>query len=155
LHGGGGGSARRKAYTYTQDNTKRINTNTSLPRVGFEPTTPRFERAKTIHALDRATTDRHFIASYYEKTCMTHICIFAQIHNSQPLKFQEMITQNYSGTTFQMLKSASIYMLLVINRCGTCDIKSAAHVDLSRLLHFVWISFISVSHYIMNLFLHI
>jgi hypothetical protein len=24
--------------------------------VGFEPTTPVFERAKTVHALDRATT---------------------------------------------------------------------------------------------------
>jgi hypothetical protein len=24
--------------------------------LGFEPTTPAFERAKTVHALDRATT---------------------------------------------------------------------------------------------------
>jgi hypothetical protein len=31
-------------------------TQTSIPRVGFEPTTPVFERAKTVHALDRATT---------------------------------------------------------------------------------------------------
>jgi hypothetical protein len=27
-----------------------------MPRVGFEPTTPVFERAKTVHALDRAAT---------------------------------------------------------------------------------------------------
>jgi hypothetical protein len=27
-----------------------------MPRVGFEPTIPVFERAKTVHALDRATT---------------------------------------------------------------------------------------------------
>jgi hypothetical protein len=27
-----------------------------MPRVGFEPTTPVFEREKTVHALDRATT---------------------------------------------------------------------------------------------------
>jgi hypothetical protein len=26
-----------------------------MPQVGFEPTIPVFERAKTIHALDRAT----------------------------------------------------------------------------------------------------
>jgi hypothetical protein len=26
-----------------------------MPRVGFEPTIPLFERAKTVHALDRAT----------------------------------------------------------------------------------------------------
>jgi hypothetical protein len=29
---------------------------TSMPRVGFEPTIPVFERAKTVRALDRATT---------------------------------------------------------------------------------------------------
>jgi hypothetical protein len=29
---------------------------TSMPRVGLEPTTPLFEQAKTVHALDRAVT---------------------------------------------------------------------------------------------------
>jgi hypothetical protein len=28
----------------------------SMPQVGFEPTIPLFERAKTVHALDRTTT---------------------------------------------------------------------------------------------------
>jgi hypothetical protein len=27
-----------------------------MPRVGFEPKIPAFERAKTVHALDRAAT---------------------------------------------------------------------------------------------------
>jgi hypothetical protein len=27
-----------------------------MPRMGFEPTIPVFERAKTVHALDRAAT---------------------------------------------------------------------------------------------------
>jgi hypothetical protein len=31
-------------------------TQTSIPRVGFKPTTPVFERVKTAHALDRAPT---------------------------------------------------------------------------------------------------
>jgi hypothetical protein len=31
-------------------------TETSMPQVGFEPTIPVFERAKTVHALDRAAT---------------------------------------------------------------------------------------------------
>jgi hypothetical protein len=44
-----GGSARRKAATYTQN--KRIQT--SVLSVGFELTIQAFERAKTIHALDR------------------------------------------------------------------------------------------------------
>jgi hypothetical protein len=29
-----------------------------MPLVGFEPTIPVFERAKSVHALDCATTDR-------------------------------------------------------------------------------------------------
>jgi hypothetical protein len=45
-----GGSARRKAATYTQ------NKRTSMPLVGFEPTIPALGRAKTVHALDRAAT---------------------------------------------------------------------------------------------------
>jgi hypothetical protein len=43
----------------------RINTythQTSMPWVGFEPTIPASERAKTVHALDRAAT---VIGSYY------------------------------------------------------------------------------------------
>jgi hypothetical protein len=31
-------------------------TQTSISLVGFEPTTPMFEQAKTVHALDRAAT---------------------------------------------------------------------------------------------------
>jgi hypothetical protein len=38
----------------TQTQNKR--TQTSMPRVGFERTIPVFERAKTVHALDRVAT---------------------------------------------------------------------------------------------------
>jgi hypothetical protein len=38
----------------TQTQNKRIQT--SVPRVGFEPTIPAFERVETVHALDSATT---------------------------------------------------------------------------------------------------
>jgi hypothetical protein len=48
----GRGSACRKAAHYTQN--KRIQR--SMPRLGFEPTIPVFELAKTVHALDRAAT---------------------------------------------------------------------------------------------------
>jgi hypothetical protein len=38
-----------------------------MPRVGFEPTTPVFERAKIVHALDRAVTviSLFYIILYY------------------------------------------------------------------------------------------
>jgi hypothetical protein len=38
--------------TQTQNKRKQ----TSMPQVGFESTIPVFERAKTVHALDRVTT---------------------------------------------------------------------------------------------------
>jgi hypothetical protein len=38
----------------TETQNQRIQT--SKPRVGFKPTTPVFERVKTVHALDRVTT---------------------------------------------------------------------------------------------------
>jgi hypothetical protein len=38
----------------TQTQNKR--TQTFIPRVGFEPTIPVFERAKTVHALNLAAT---------------------------------------------------------------------------------------------------
>jgi hypothetical protein len=52
----GGGSARRKAATYTQHNTENKRTQTSVPSVGFEPTIPALERAETAYASDRAAT---------------------------------------------------------------------------------------------------
>jgi hypothetical protein len=47
-----GGSARRKAATYTQNK----HTQTYMFRVGFESTIAEFERANTVHALDCAAT---------------------------------------------------------------------------------------------------
>jgi hypothetical protein len=41
-------------YRTTQTRNKR--TQTSMPWMGFEPTIPVFERAKTVHALDRVAT---------------------------------------------------------------------------------------------------
>jgi hypothetical protein len=51
-----GGSARRKAATYTQNNTNRINAHrhSCLEWDSNSQTTPVFERAKTVHALDGA-----------------------------------------------------------------------------------------------------
>jgi hypothetical protein len=49
-----GGSARHKAR-YLHTNTE--NTHTDIhARARFEPTTPLFERSKTVHALGRAAT---------------------------------------------------------------------------------------------------
>jgi hypothetical protein len=41
----------------TQDNTTQRNADTSMPRAGFEPAIPIFERPKTVLALDRAAIE--------------------------------------------------------------------------------------------------
>jgi hypothetical protein len=51
----GWGSARRKAATNTEQHKQNKRGQTFMPRVGFEPTIPVFDWAKTVRALDRAT----------------------------------------------------------------------------------------------------
>jgi hypothetical protein len=46
----------RPLPTHGTTQTHNKHTQTSMPRLGLEPTTPAFERAKTVHALDRAGT---------------------------------------------------------------------------------------------------
>jgi hypothetical protein len=46
----------RPLPTHRTTQTQNKRTQTSMPRVGFEPIIPLFEGAKTIHALDRTAT---------------------------------------------------------------------------------------------------
>jgi hypothetical protein len=43
-------------YLHTEQHKQNKRTQTSMPGVGFEPMTPLFERAKTVHALDGEAT---------------------------------------------------------------------------------------------------
>jgi hypothetical protein len=52
LGGGGGSPSQDRNLTQTQNEY----TQTSVPRVEFEPTIPVFEGAKTVHASDRQAT---------------------------------------------------------------------------------------------------
>jgi hypothetical protein len=75
-----GGSASRKAATYTQNKF----TQTSMPLLGFEPTTTALERAKTIHALDRAAT---VIESKKNSHSFNYACLIDPSTNYYPYKF--------------------------------------------------------------------
>jgi hypothetical protein len=44
----------RPLPTHRTTQTQNKHTQTCMPRVGFEPTTPEFERVERVHALDRA-----------------------------------------------------------------------------------------------------
>jgi hypothetical protein len=46
----------RPLPTHIEQHKHRIEAQTSMPWVGFEPTIPAFEQAKTVHALDREAT---------------------------------------------------------------------------------------------------
>jgi hypothetical protein len=49
-------SVARPLPTHRTTQTQNKHTQTSMPWVGFEPTIPAFERAKTVHASDHAAT---------------------------------------------------------------------------------------------------
>jgi hypothetical protein len=53
---GRGISQLQSRYLHTEQHRQNKRTRISMPRVRFEPTTPVFERAKTVHALHRAAT---------------------------------------------------------------------------------------------------
>jgi hypothetical protein len=55
----------------TQTQTKR--TQTSMPREGFEPIIPAFERAKTGRALDRADTVSGIVTNIYMDVRSTYV----------------------------------------------------------------------------------
>jgi hypothetical protein len=59
-------------YQNTEEGKQIKSTQTSMPRVGFEPMIPVFERAKTVHVLDRAVTvigSHVYRAPEYEESC--------------------------------------------------------------------------------------
>jgi hypothetical protein len=49
-------SVARPLPTHSTTQTRNKRRQTSMPRVGFESMIPAFERTKTVHALDPATT---------------------------------------------------------------------------------------------------
>jgi hypothetical protein len=54
-----GGSARRKAITYTGQHNIEKRGHTSMPRAAFEPTIQVFGRSKTVRGLDRAANNNN------------------------------------------------------------------------------------------------
>jgi hypothetical protein len=49
-------SPSQGSYLHTEQHEQNKRTQTSMTRVRFEPTTPAFKWAKTVHALDRTAT---------------------------------------------------------------------------------------------------
>jgi hypothetical protein len=54
----------RTLPTHRTTQTQNKRTEMSMPRVGFEPTIPVFERAEAVHTLDRVATVTGLIHDY-------------------------------------------------------------------------------------------
>jgi hypothetical protein len=59
----------RPLPTHRTTPTQNKRTQTSMPRVGSEPTIPVSERAKTVHALDRAATVTGLCSLFNDEKC--------------------------------------------------------------------------------------
>jgi hypothetical protein len=63
---------KRPLPTHRTTQTQNKRTQTSMPRVGFEPTIPVFKRAKKVHAVDRVAT---------VISCCSYLFIHSFIHH--------------------------------------------------------------------------
>jgi hypothetical protein len=52
-----------------------------MPRVGYEPTTAVFKRAKTVHALDRAATVTGTYRKFFLLISNEHVTVNGECHN--------------------------------------------------------------------------
>jgi hypothetical protein len=64
-------------------------TQTSMPQVGFEPTIPVFERAKTVHVLDRAATSVGRLTKPTAKYVSLTLCAYTSVLHVQRLTTAE------------------------------------------------------------------
>jgi hypothetical protein len=62
----------RPLPTHRTTQTRNKCTQTSMSWVGFEPTIPVFQRAKTVHALDRAVTVIGYQKPFSPNYCLRH-----------------------------------------------------------------------------------
>jgi hypothetical protein len=85
------------AYRTAQILNKR--TQTSMPQVGFAPTIPVFERAKTVHALDREATVIGAMQNTMLKSrcnlCVLHQCCAGDVSDTL---VRRTTIQNYIST---------------------------------------------------------
>jgi hypothetical protein len=66
---GRGISTSQGRYLHTEQHKQNERTHTSMPPMGFEPTTPVFERAKTFHAIYHAAAAMDTINKHHLYIC--------------------------------------------------------------------------------------
>jgi hypothetical protein len=87
-------------YLHTERHKQSKRTQTSMPRVELEPTIPVFEKAKTVHALDRAAI-------------VIGVCSFYKLKNSSNTEQQR--NYDYKGMDIIQNQENNKYLLISAN----------------------------------------
>jgi hypothetical protein len=83
-----------------------------MPRVGVDPTIPAFERAKTVHALDRAAT---VIGDTYSILFMEYIIIKYKVRTTKQFARKYLIANSFGRKLFP-----SSYIFFFV--CSCCSL---------------------------------
>jgi hypothetical protein len=100
--------------------TQNKRTQTSMPWVGFEPTVPVFERAKTVHALDRSGTVIASSTYTLSKTSLTWRHTFSMLPywRKPPMRSTRYPDIRYGASgSRRMLKLKCTNSLIMAYRC--------------------------------------
>jgi hypothetical protein len=90
-----------------------------MPQVGVEPTTPVFERAKTVHALDRAATVISHIwdtLTPYSKREQYSVYVHMRVDNEGYLKVGALDSNYFVGKHFLSCRTFLPVMLCFLGR---------------------------------------
>jgi hypothetical protein len=104
-------SPSRGRYLHRTTQTQKKRGQTSIPREGFEPTVPVFERTKTCNALDRAATVTGAYRSKLPNYEAPHYVIFSSLflvfltpkYSHQPPSLKYLESNNYNNTLIMLI----------------------------------------------------
>jgi hypothetical protein len=84
-----------------------------MPRVGFQPMIPVFERAKTVHAIDRAATVISTTPAYFLLNCTVAMLVMLMVRSQGRNNENELYTcRHLNMATFHIYVCSSIVNFL-------------------------------------------
>jgi hypothetical protein len=118
---------------------------TSMPRVGFEPTVPSLERAKTVHALDRAAT---VIGDFNLYWCQIWLFRYRKVATAQNTRLTSLLLTHVlkdhaiAQAVSRWLPTAAVRVRARVWACGICGGQSGARAGFRQVLRFPFPIFI-------------
>jgi hypothetical protein len=132
----------RPLPTHRTAQTQNKSTQTSLPPMAFEATIPLFERAKTVHALDRAATVIGFGRSFWRfKKSVNIKCPTWSLGRKGVREFAELDETNFPSCTcrfnfyqFNFIPPTTPYSLIILS--SDVVVFSTLSASFNKQLHF-------------------